>query len=462
MCIVLTCMRALQGVTSEWICEFGRSHFIDDFTPPLEAGVRTLPPSLGDWRPPQVYTWEPALQRLTERTPHGEPLLNATLGMRSAGAAGDLVLLGGPNLGANFRGGAGSAIVLFAFRASNGDFLGAKAFPEFSNIRRWYTWAPPPGDKAASKQAAPQLFTAVRAVQGPRGRVLRWTGTPAAPFTYEEVGTLTEEGGYITGHAGRLFVSTWSDSSWTQLAGVWMSPPLGGRTGLDASDATSWTKVFSMDAYDPDDVVATSQYFGALQSFGRYLYVGTMTVPFTGAAAHMARRGAAASAVGIANAARGVAVFRGAGFGTPQQRFELLYGERYLPAWNGLAWVPTRTKLNPPLWGRSGFGNPWNTYIWSAETHRGRLYMGTYDWSVSAQAAGVRGAEGAAAGHGADLWRFDDTASPAVAECVDGCGNPANFGIRNMVCDRNATLYVGTANPMNRLANGGWELQAFT
>jgi hypothetical protein len=445
--------RAELGDTAAWTCEFGRSRFAATFKPPPGAGLAALTPSLGDWRPPQVFSFDPATQKTTERTPRGEPLLNATLGMRSAGAVGDLVLMGGPNLAANFRGGEGSAIVLFAFRASTGAFLGARAFPQFSNIRRWHTWTP-----AAGSGGAPQLFTAVRAVSGARGRVLRWTGTPEAPFSYEEVGQLSEEGGYITEHAGRLFVSTWSDSSWTQTAGIWMSPPLAGATGLTAGAHSSWTKVFAMSDYDPDTVVATTQYLGALASFGDFLYVGSMTVPMLGAAAHAARRGPLAGAA-FAGAARGIAVFRGSGFGTPAQGFELLYGERALPAWNGLAWVPTPTKLGLPLFGRSGFGNGWNTYTWSAAVHKGKLYMGTYDWSVMAAEAGMPGAA-AAAGPGADLWRFDDTTSPAVAECVDGCGNSANYGIRNLLSD-GATLYVGTANPMNRLASGGWELHAF-
>jgi hypothetical protein len=451
--------RAELGDTPSWVCEFARSRFRADFSPPHEAGVGTLPPSLGDWRPAQMFSYDVETKQVTERTPRGEPLLNATLGMRSGGAVGDLVLLGGPNLGANFRGGAGSAIVLFAYRASTGAFLGAKAFPEFSNIRRWHTWQPDAAATAAG--ASPQLFTAVRAVDGARGRVLRWTGTLDAPFSYETVGTLTEEGGYITGHDGRLFVSSWSDSSWTQTAGVWMSPPLSGATGLSAADGNAWTKVFSIDDYDPDPVVATTQYFGALASFGGYLYVGSMTIPFLGVAAHAARRGALAAAVNAGAAARGIAVFRGAGFGTPAQRFELLYGERALPAWNGLAWVPTPTKLGPPRFGRSGFGNGWNTYTWSAAVHKGKLYMGTYDWSVVADEAGLPTGVMAASHHGADLWRFDDTESAAVAECIDGCGNAANYGIRNMVSDGN-TLFVGTANPMNRIKAGGWEFLAFT
>lgn len=54
------------------------------------------------------------------------------------------------------------------------------------------------------------LFTTVNALKDPRGKVLRWTGTCEAPFSYEEVGFLTEGGAYIALHANRLFVTTWS------------------------------------------------------------------------------------------------------------------------------------------------------------------------------------------------------------------------------------------------------------
>lgn len=40
----------------------------------------SLPPSLGDWRPPRVFALAPATGELVDLSPVGDPLLNATIG----------------------------------------------------------------------------------------------------------------------------------------------------------------------------------------------------------------------------------------------------------------------------------------------------------------------------------------------------------------------------------------------
>ena len=44
----------------------------------------------------------------------------------------------------------------------------------------------------------------------------------------------------------------------------------------------SWEKVWSVNDYEPDPVIAKSYGMGSLESFGDYLYWGTMQVPGTG------------------------------------------------------------------------------------------------------------------------------------------------------------------------------------
>jgi hypothetical protein len=61
-------------------------------------------------------------------------------------------------------------------------------------------------------------------------------------------------------------------------------------------------------------------------------------------------------------------------------------------------------------------------------------------------------------GNGDDLWRFRNSASPAVCENFEGLGNFLNYGIRMMVVGDENTVYIGTANPMNLEEKGGWEL----
>jgi hypothetical protein len=67
---------------------------------------------------------------------------------------------------------------------------------------------------------------------------------------------------------------------------------------------------------------------------------------------------------------------------------------------------------------------------------------------------------------GADLFRITSNSTPAIPEDVEGLGNPMNYGIRtSVVVKRKITdssppdaAYFGTANPMNLLPLGGWEL----
>ena len=103
-----------------------------------------------------MYTINRQTRLMTDRTPRGDKLLNATLGFRSAGSFGDLVIMGGPTLGTGFSGHPGG-IVLFAFRASTGAFLGSHLFPEFNNIRRWVAWQPADGRPVRGHSPSPLL-----------------------------------------------------------------------------------------------------------------------------------------------------------------------------------------------------------------------------------------------------------------------------------------------------------------
>ena len=58
---------------------------------------------------------------------------------------------------------------------------------------------------------------------------------------------------------------------------------------------------------------------------------------------------------------------------------------------------------------------------------------------------------------GADLFRFSPGSTPAQAVSRRGLGNPSTYGVRTMVSTP-SRLYLGMANPMNLLADGGWEL----
>jgi hypothetical protein len=131
------------------------------------------------------------------------------------------------------------------------------------------------------------------------------------------------------------------------------------------------------------------------------------------------------------------------------REIQLLYGETELPACHS----PHSFEMTPtgwtPLYGRSGFGNRRNAYIWQMDVFDGRLFVGTYDSSPVG-----------APDIGADLWRFDSPDSPAVNENYSGLGDPNNYGIRSMHgLDDESALIIGTANPFNLSPGGGWELR---
>ncbi|HEY3519971.1 MAG TPA: hypothetical protein VGK80_02895, partial [Rhodanobacteraceae bacterium] len=103
-------------------------------------------------------------------------------------------------------------------------------------------------------------------------------------------------------------------------------------------------------------------------------------------------------------------------------------------------------------YGPSGFGNPNNEYTWQMEVFNGHLFIGTYDTSNPQVQSGQAEA-------GADLWRFDDSDSPAVNENYTGLGNNLNSGIRALhALNDGSGLIIGTSDGFNLAPVGGWEL----
>ncbi len=443
--------------TDSWVCEFGQSQV----SPPL-------PGAIGDWRPPQIFSFDLRRQTLTERTPL-DPLLATTVGIRSAGSQGRVALLAGPGL----LGG----VNLFAFDTKTGAYLGSHTLPDYDNIRKWIS-------------TGGALYTAVGVTTG-GGRVLRWTGNLLDPFQFVEVGILGSEGAELEVHDGHLFVSTWPDVTGAadnpatmrqRSASLWMSPPVPDG-GLTAEHAAGWQQVWSALDYDPDPVSAMVYGGGALVSFGGELYWGTMHVPLLGAVAHFTVYGVPADDVDLLLAVlgthRAISIFRGDDFGTDAQDVELLYGLGRLPTYDSVAgaWtIAPNVMGEDPLYGLAGFGNFFNNYTWTMEVFAGDLYVGTMDWSylvrgllqVLADQFDVALPESEvlalAEFYGADLLRFPEPGAPAVLASSDGVGNYTSYGIRTMVASRRA-LYLGMANPMNLLTDptdafpeGGWEL----
>lgn len=158
---------------------------------------------------------------------------------------------------------------------------------------------------------------------------------------------------------------------------------------------------------------------------------------------------------------------------------------------------PTTGKRGKALSGLpSGFGNITNAYCWQLQAHDGELYLGTLDWSVAVPpflslirelVGGVLPSDIDIDGYtgvlrsyleflarydvfvsllasvnvermlfpvvriiertfGFDLWKSPDGAR-WFPVCLDGLGNPYNYGLRNIFRSSNGDLYLGTANP---------------
>jgi hypothetical protein len=120
--------------------------------------------------------------------------------------------------------------------------------------------------------------------------------------------------------------------------------------------------------------------------------------------------------------------------------------------------TPQGRKL--PLSGMlAGCNNFFNGYFWRMVSHKGSLYLGTFDWSVFLPYArspamfewlrdyiDLEGAWNIAQTRGGfDLWRTNNGVKwfPVTTR---GFGNPYNYGARTMISTP-CGLFVGTANP---------------
>ncbi|MFI9641659.1 hypothetical protein ACIG87_16605, partial [Micromonospora sp. NPDC051925] len=280
-----------------------------------------------------------------------------------------------------------------------------------------------------------------------------------------------------TRHLGATGTTDGTDPDTNDLSSIWMSPPLAsGAPGLNPEDAGNWTQVWSAAEYEPDPVVRRAYALGGLASFGGQLYWGTMHVPLQATALHLSvypPRSQAQLQATVQNTQRAFAVFRGRDFGGAHEQVETLYGESALPAFdptanNGVgAWASASTGVTP-VYGGSGFDDPFNLYAWKMAVAGGRLYIGTMDFAYISMEGEMptptAGTTTRPPTFGSDLWSFDAPGRPARAVDTGGFGNPLNQGVRTVVVD-GSTLYLGMANPMNLrtdptpgVPKGGWEL----
>lgn len=451
-----------------WVCEKQAS----SFAPPN-------PLVSPDWRSPRIFRFSRRDGHLEEHTP-ADPRISEVSGIRAAASQNHLVLLGGPGLPGNEPG------VRFFLFGDSGEFLGSHTDPSINNIRQWV-------------RAGKYLYLGAQSADGGDGVILRWDADPRHPFAFTVVGKLPAEAANITLHEGRLFATTWPDiPAYEEVqhfsgGALYMSPPLQ-EGGLLAEDVQNqWQKVWQAEDYEPDPVVGYTYGGGALASFDGWLYWGTMHIFGTGLEAFeltYGKRGGLEKPLAASLTRRPASLFRGRGFGDKLE-IEVLYGFSHAPTFKPIkrdrrgivrgVWTIAPNGMGKPLWGRAGFGNPWNGYVWSMAVWNNTLFWGTMDASYH-----VRATLQVAAleiprllgmptfmfpppatlkkDYGADLFALKGSDGPAVAITTDGLGDPGNFGFRSMEATPEG-LYLGTANPYNLLydpqdplKSGGWEL----
>lgn len=463
-----------------WVCEYGEG---------LYGKEHGLPPASGDWRPPSIYIFNTHTNTL-EKKAINDPLIDETLGLRSAGSLADVIFLAGPSISGVGGPGETEGINVFAFHARSGDFLGSCHFPEYNNIRKWVV-----ANGVLYAGVANNKNEFANSNEAPAGAILRWKGNAENPFIFEVVGWVDGDAAELAVHNGRIFVSTWPDFSKLfddnyDYAGIWMSPFVG-ADGLHHSDAQSWVKIWSANDYEQDEITARMYNGGALASYEGYLYWGTIHAPMSAGLAHAEIYGHWDSETGdidlrkflsaLLGTHRPISIFRGRKFGFPEEEMQVLYGLETMPAYIELStgseyeWQFLPNKMGSPLFGSAGFGNLYNTYTWTMAEYKNELFIGTMDWSHMLSAVIMPAILNPIIGRpiqefpipksdfGADLYVFPSSMQGAVALYNDGVNNYSSYGIRTMITG--GALYLGMANSLNLMTDpkdfkpeGGWEL----
>ncbi len=115
--------------------------------------------------------------------------------------------------------------------------------------------------------------------------------------------------------------------------------------------------------------------------------------------------------------------------------------------WDLVVGEPRDTPQGPksPISGlTTGFGNPYNGHFWRMQEHEGRLYLGTWDWSIQLRAVPALD-EVLRDEYGLDLYATPN-GSYWYPVTRNGFGDGFNYGARTLASSPFG-LFVGTANP---------------
>ncbi|MEG1585910.1 MAG: T9SS type A sorting domain-containing protein [Bacteroidales bacterium] len=447
-----------------WTCEYGKSNTAGD------------EPMWGDWQQPRIYHYDPITKQNKDVTPEGNEVLNYTYGLRSAGTLNDVSFIAGPNKD--------KGISMYAYNNTNGNFIGAHNMfevPGFEgktlyNIRRWlvvnnvlYCGAEYKSDKSKG------------------GVILKWTGNAENPFSFAVVGWTKGGAAELVFLNNRIYVGTWP-------ASIAQSPVMEGTEfqtiTTDPSEGV-WPTIFDYGKnYDPDLIQSNVASNGGMCVYNGQIYFGTMHMTWGN---HFMipqlYRVDASDTQALLQAwlgsYRAAALFRLTDFpdkeGAESYNVELLYGEEKLPAYNFQTkkWEIKPTKMGAPLYGKSGFNNMFNNYIWSMSVLNDKLYIGTMDYTdlIVPQIESLEQyldvkyppylipilyqLMSHTQQQGFNLMCIAGSDEKAKLINHNGFNNESAYGIRNMITIDDK-MYIGTGNPLNLHEQGGWQLFELT
>lgn len=471
-----------------WVCEYEKG------TRGSEVGI------YGDIVPPRIFEYDVKLGVVKDITPDYE-LLGYCQGLRSATYHNGVVFFGGPSIKGGSNTSSGSSCFV-AYSTKQGKFIGSSDMAsvdgcQITNVRRWLV-------------VNDVLYCGVGITDADgvkKGAILRWYGNESDPFNFKIVGYTTGDVAELAYHEGYIYAGTWPSA--LASTALFRSPVIP-EGGFVPETASEWETVWKFSQYEINPASITNAYIGPLCSYKGRLYWGMFGSTYGVAASAIGKYGTLKSAKSLAwmlGAIRPTTFWSSENFNSPDD-LELLYGESELPRYDSEtdSWtiLPNQSGFQP-RYGRSGYGNPFTCYTWALSTYNGKMYAGTMDMSdlvepgLGMMLAKENDTETTAApdqpGNPGDPNRperpenpgsvvnwnevlntliemskpyqgyeclvMDDPDEPMKFVTDNGFGNPAAYGIRNMIPYDNS-LFIGTANPLNLHEDGGWQIKRLT
>lgn len=491
----------------ELACEYGQSWLATNHVSPSIFGL------YGDNRQQRIYEYKIATGQTIEHTqqvldadPASADRLRKAGGIRSIGSHNGVVLVTASERGQTETGtgGQGGGVLdIFAFRESDGAYLGSAPFNQWNNAKSamvidghlYFGMAltkPGTGGSSSSGKVT--------------GELVKWTGTPEQPFGptgtggFETVARVGNQPSYFTKYGDRIVANCWVGTGSDEPPGLYVSPPLGDDGQLNAADADKWTgPVFDAGDFFTDHTTALAQYGMGAISWKGWLYFNFSTVGVgQSTLAHFTRYGELKrsnlyeAGLNFLRSEPAGTVLRARNLLSGKPEVQLLYGnERY---WrydqtkaptnedqtNGKGrWRYEPNKLGQKgRFGRAGFGDRFTDYVgWNMTVFRDQLYLGGFnptkvyrDYFLNPGATVLNEFFGTELSpspqektfwgnllfnnrfqrdKAGNVWVFEDPERPAKPLTENGFNNQSNWGVRDFFPINDQVMYMGT--------QGGWD-----